>query len=118
MPRVLPNVLLHRDSESLTYHESVGIPDIVPINIDCNEEMIVGKAHMRRAAGEIYADLHLDHEFPGISDDPHCILGVDTDQTKFFKSEDGTNYLIYGGVRYIAILLLENEIIKKPSEVE
>jgi hypothetical protein len=92
MPRVLPNVLLHRDSESLTYHESVGIPDIVPINIDCNEEMIVGKAHMRR--------------------------GVDTDQTKFFKSEDGTNYLIYGGVRYIAILLLENEIIKKPSEVE
>ena len=48
MPDVARDLVIHEDSEELTYHHSVKFPETVPVNVDCNEEMIVGRASLRR----------------------------------------------------------------------
>ena len=115
MPEVARSLLIHQDSQRLTYHDSVSFPDVVPVYVDCNENLSVGRAHVRHEDGNVWVDLHLDEEFPGIPRPFQCIIGCNP-QTQLFHSEDGTTYLIYGGIESIAVMSTHTDAILAPGE--
>jgi len=117
MPDVARDLVIHRDTKELTYHHSVKFPETVPVNVDCNEEAIVGRASLRRENDEVIVDIHLNESFPGIPRPFTCLIGT-TPETILFDSEDGTNYLLYGGVSYIAVLSGVSPVIEPVKDKE
>ena len=114
MPEVARDLVIHEDTENLTYHPSVSFPEHVPVNVDCNEKAIIGNARLRHEDGKVTVDLHLNESFPGIPRPFTCLIGC-TPETVLFDSEEGTNYLLYGGVSYIAVLTGESPVIAPAS---
>lgn len=104
MPQVFKGVLVHTDSPDLTYHESVLYPDVVPLNLDFNAALSVGRAviHRDAEAGTITLDLHIDESVEGLSSPPVALVG--THGTAVFESENGTKYAVQGSIRSATVL--------------
>ena len=114
MPEVARDLVIHEDSPNLTYHHSVKFPEFVPVNVDCNEEFVIGRAYLRRINDQVVVDLHLHEVFPGIPRPFTCLIGT-TAESVLFDSEDGTNYLVYGGVSYVAVLSGVSPVIESAT---
>ena len=117
MPAVARDLVIHEDTENLTYHHSVKFPSRVPLIVDCNEEAVIGTAQLRREGGKVVADLFMRESFPGIPRPFTCLIGC-TPETILFDAEDGTNYLIYGGVSYVAVMSGISPVIEPTTELE
>jgi hypothetical protein len=112
--RKYENVVLHQDSEALTYHESCFIPAIVPVYLNFQEAEgeSIGRAHLKRdpETGTITGDIYLETE----GELGNFILGAGGTTIMEFE---GTNYVMAGAIGSVSVVT-PGAVAKLTSEDE
>jgi hypothetical protein len=116
--KVLKGILAHTDSPALTYHPSVAIADILPLNVDYNDLNVIGRARVYRdeEAGTITLDLHVDDDVADLTDPPVVMMG--SNGTDLMDSEDGTTYALHGNLASVTVLTKAGLLRAQSSEVK
>ena len=116
--KVLKGILAHTDSPALTYHPSVAIADILPLNVDYNDLNVIGRARVYRdeEAGTITLDLHVDDDVADLTDPPVVMMG--SNGTDLMDSEDGTTYALHGNLASVTVLTKAGLLRAQGSEVK
>lgn len=104
MSTVIEKHVLHTNTKSFTYHESVQIGDIIPLVVDFNDDAIIGRAKVFWSADgtKLLADLFIDKAVPYLCDPPLALVA--TQDADVFESEDGTTYAIGGLMAQVSML--------------
>jgi hypothetical protein len=79
------------------------VPDLVPVNLDCNDSASIGRAYLRQKneAGEIRADLHLVDSLSELKEPLDVLLA--TKGSTLFEHDEVT-YLMEGEVSAVALM--------------
>lgn len=105
------SVAVQENSPTLTYHESVFTPAIVPVNLNLNDEHSIGRANLKRdTEGNVVADIYIDahpaveSQLPQPPNLPTFRLA--TQGSDLMEDFEGTNYLMAGSITALSLLTL------------
>lgn len=105
------DVLAHKNEPELHYHDSVDLPDIVPLVMEFNDAHVIGRANLRRdEEGNIFADLFVsdDPEIEALIPQAPAVpkIFVSTKDSDLFDHE-GTTFVMKGAVTGVTISLVK-----------
>ena len=98
----IQDLIVHVNTSDLTYHPSVEIDGTVPVTLDFNDAMKVGKARLSWVGDKLLANLFLIYDIDRLSDPLFAMVG--TANTDVFESENGTKYGMGGKFSVVSVL--------------